>query len=65
MRLSIPRSCRNKLKRLEYERLRMQSTTSPTEEENSFSYDMTSNMPSAEPLDVKCINVSEFEWSDA
>ncbi|KAK8828502.1 hypothetical protein WA556_004915 [Blastocystis sp. ATCC 50177/Nand II] len=48
--------CRNKLKRLEYERLRMQSTTSPTEEENSFSYDMTSNMPSAEPLDVKCIN---------
>ena len=43
----------------------MQSTASPTEEENSFSYDMTSNMPSAEPLDVKCINVTQPIWCDA
>ena len=55
----VPCSCRKKMKRLEYERLRNQSIANQEEEDNSFSYDLTSSMHSTEPLDVKCINVTK------
>ena len=55
---SVMRSCDNKLKRLEYERLHSHASDTVLEEETSVFDLRTSSAFSNEPLDVKCINVT-------
>ena len=51
------RSCSNKLKRLEYERMHNHAADTAVEEETSVFDLRTSSASSGEPLDENCINV--------